>query len=119
MNSYIFLIGEEAKKVYDDAQNMLQALISQKKLQARGVVGFWPAQSIQDDIHLYAEGAVPQASPGYSSASRASGLTRAWPASSTLASLLLPVITPEHFRTRAPFSLLHPGEPESCCIPES
>uniref|UniRef100_A0A8B9YGS1 Methionine synthase n=2 Tax=Bos mutus grunniens TaxID=30521 RepID=A0A8B9YGS1_BOSMU len=55
-------VGEEAKKVYDDAQNMLQALISQKKLQARGVVGFWPAQSIQDDIHLYAEGAVPQAS---------------------------------------------------------
>ncbi|XP_069340672.1 methionine synthase isoform X2 [Eulemur rufifrons] len=54
-------VGEEAKKVYDDAQNMLNALISQKKLQARGVVGFWPAQSVQDDIHLYAEGAVPQA----------------------------------------------------------
>ena len=63
MNSYdIFLIGEEAKKVYDDAQSMLQALISQKKLQARGVVGFWPAQSVHDDIHLYAEGVVPQAS---------------------------------------------------------
>ncbi|KAB0383360.1 hypothetical protein FD755_005277, partial [Muntiacus reevesi] len=55
-------VGEEAKKVYDDAQNMLQALISQKKLQARGVVGFWPAQSVHDDIHLYAEGVVPQAS---------------------------------------------------------
>ncbi|XP_037677746.1 methionine synthase isoform X2 [Choloepus didactylus] len=54
-------VGEEAKKVYDDAQNMLKALISQKKLQARGVVGFWPAQSVQDDIHLYAEDAVPQA----------------------------------------------------------
>uniref|UniRef100_F7EDB4 Methionine synthase n=1 Tax=Callithrix jacchus TaxID=9483 RepID=F7EDB4_CALJA len=54
-------VGEEAKKVYDDAQNMLNSLISQKKLQARGVVGFWPAQSVQDDIHLYAEGAVPQA----------------------------------------------------------
>uniref|UniRef100_A0A8C8ZWQ4 Methionine synthase n=1 Tax=Prolemur simus TaxID=1328070 RepID=A0A8C8ZWQ4_PROSS len=54
-------VGEEAKKVYDDAQNMLNTLISQKKLQARGVVGFWPAQSVQDDIHLYAEGAVPQA----------------------------------------------------------
>ncbi|XP_059964290.1 methionine synthase isoform X4 [Mesoplodon densirostris] len=53
--------GEEAKKVYDDAQNMLQALISQKQLRARGVVGFWPAQSSQDDIHLYAEGAAPQA----------------------------------------------------------
>ncbi|XP_045393230.1 methionine synthase isoform X2 [Lemur catta] len=54
-------VGEEAKKVYDDAQNMLNTLISQKKLQARGVVGFWPAQSVQDDIHLYAEGALPQA----------------------------------------------------------
>uniref|UniRef100_A0A2K5QD17 Methionine synthase n=1 Tax=Cebus imitator TaxID=2715852 RepID=A0A2K5QD17_CEBIM len=54
-------VGEEAKKVYDDARDMLNTLISQKKLQARGVVGFWPAQSVQDDIHLYAEGAVPQA----------------------------------------------------------
>ncbi|XP_049723905.1 methionine synthase isoform X6 [Elephas maximus indicus] len=53
--------GEEARKVYGDAQNMLKALISQKKLQARGVVGFWPAQSVQDDIHVYAEDAVPQA----------------------------------------------------------
>uniref|UniRef100_A0A671G1T4 Methionine synthase n=1 Tax=Rhinolophus ferrumequinum TaxID=59479 RepID=A0A671G1T4_RHIFE len=54
-------VGEEAKKVYDDAQNMLKELISEKKLQARGVVGFWPAQSVQDDIHLYAEGAEPAA----------------------------------------------------------
>lgn len=54
-------IGEEARKVYEDAQNMLKTLIQQKKLQARGVVGFWPAQSIQDDIHLYAEDAVPEA----------------------------------------------------------
>lgn len=54
-------VGEEARKVYDDAQNMLNILVSQKKLQARGVVGFWPAQSVQDDIHLYAEGVVPQA----------------------------------------------------------
>ncbi|ERE78688.1 methionine synthase-like protein, partial [Cricetulus griseus] len=55
-------VGKEARKVYDDAQNMLNILISQKKLQARGVVGFWPAQSVQDDIHLYAEDVVPQAS---------------------------------------------------------
>lgn len=54
-------VGEEAKKVYDDAQNMLKVLISEKKLQARGVVGFWPAQSVEDDIHLYAEGAEPRA----------------------------------------------------------
>jgi len=54
-------VGEEAKKVYDDAQDMLEVLISEKKLQARGVVGFWPAQSVEDDIHLYAEDAAPQA----------------------------------------------------------
>ncbi|XP_006895431.1 PREDICTED: methionine synthase [Elephantulus edwardii] len=48
-------VGEEAKKVYNDAQSMLEALISQRKLQARGVVGFWPAQSVQDDIHVYAK----------------------------------------------------------------
>uniref|UniRef100_A0A667HR56 Methionine synthase n=1 Tax=Lynx canadensis TaxID=61383 RepID=A0A667HR56_LYNCA len=54
-------VGEEARKVYDDAQTMLTALIGQKKLRARGVVGFWPAQSVGDDIHLYAEGAEPQA----------------------------------------------------------
>ncbi|XP_004854658.1 methionine synthase isoform X1 [Heterocephalus glaber] len=54
-------VGEEARKLYDDAQNMLNILVSQKKLQARGVVGFWPAQSVQDDIRLYAEDVVPQA----------------------------------------------------------
>ncbi|XP_037751226.1 methionine synthase isoform X3 [Chelonia mydas] len=47
-------VGEEAKRVYNDAQTLLKTLISQKKLQARGLVGFWPAQSVQDDIHLYA-----------------------------------------------------------------
>lgn len=47
------MIGEEAKRVYNDAQNLLKMLINQKKLQARGVIGFWPAQSVQDDIHLY------------------------------------------------------------------
>lgn len=61
MNSdNIFLSGEEAKKVYDDAQTMLTALIGQRKLRARGVVGFWPAQSVEDDIHLFTEDAVPQ-----------------------------------------------------------
>lgn len=58
------MIGEEAKKVYNDAQNLLKTLINQKKLQARGVVGFWPAQSVEDDIYLYAaEEAVGSSEP--------------------------------------------------------
>ncbi|XP_043367350.1 methionine synthase isoform X4 [Dermochelys coriacea] len=57
-------VGEEAKRVYNDAQTLLKTLISQKKLQARGLVGFWPAQSVQDDIHLYAtEEALQSAEP--------------------------------------------------------
>ncbi|KAJ7416517.1 Methionine synthase [Pitangus sulphuratus] len=57
-------VGEEAKRVYNDAQDLLKTLINQKKLQARGVVGFWPAQSVQDDIHLYAvEEAVGSSEP--------------------------------------------------------
>ncbi|XP_050828482.1 methionine synthase isoform X3 [Serinus canaria] len=57
-------VGEEAKRVYNDAQDLLKTLINEKKLQARGVVGFWPARSVQDDIHLYAaEEAVGSSEP--------------------------------------------------------
>ncbi|XP_072265291.1 methionine synthase isoform X3 [Pyxicephalus adspersus] len=48
-------VGEEARRVYDDAQNLLHFLISQDKIEACGIVGIWPAQSVQDDIFLYAE----------------------------------------------------------------
>ncbi|XP_019382693.1 PREDICTED: methionine synthase isoform X1 [Gavialis gangeticus] len=58
------VVGEEAKRVYNDAQNLLKTLINQKKLRARGLVGFWPAQSVQDDVYLYAsEEAVQLAEP--------------------------------------------------------
>lgn len=53
--------GEEARRLHADAQHMLSALIREKRLQARGVVGFWPAQSVQDDIHLYPPGSEPRA----------------------------------------------------------
>uniref|UniRef100_A0A8C3UG44 Methionine synthase n=1 Tax=Catharus ustulatus TaxID=91951 RepID=A0A8C3UG44_CATUS len=57
-------VGEEARRVYNDAQDLLKTLINNKKLQARGVVGFWPARSVQDDIYLYAvEDAVGSSEP--------------------------------------------------------
>ncbi|XP_003215894.2 methionine synthase isoform X1 [Anolis carolinensis] len=46
-------VGDEAKKVYNEAQNLLRILIAEKKLTAKGLVGFWPARSVQDDIYLY------------------------------------------------------------------
>jgi 5-methyltetrahydrofolate--homocysteine methyltransferase len=47
------LVGAEAKKLFEDAQEMLQKIISEKWLQARGVIGLWPAASRGDDIVVY------------------------------------------------------------------
>ncbi len=47
------VVGDEAKKLYADAQIMLDKIIEEKWLQANGVLGFWPANSDQDDIILY------------------------------------------------------------------
>lgn len=48
-------VGVEAKKLFDDAQEMLQKVINENLLQANGVIGFWPANSVGDDIELYSD----------------------------------------------------------------
>lgn len=50
-------VGSEAKKLFDDAQALLNKIIKEKILIARGVIGFWPANSVGDDIVLEVEGA--------------------------------------------------------------
>ena len=47
--------GEAARDLYEDAQTLLKQLIEEKWLTANGVVGFWPANSVGDDIELYAD----------------------------------------------------------------
>jgi 5-methyltetrahydrofolate--homocysteine methyltransferase len=47
--------GEAARDLYEDAQAMLKQLIDEKWLTANGVVGFWPANSVGDDIEIYAD----------------------------------------------------------------
>ena len=50
------VVGEEASKLFADAQVMLQKIIDEKWLTARAVIGFWPAQRIgTDDIALLNE----------------------------------------------------------------
>ena len=39
--------------MFDDAQQMLKKIIDEKWLQARAVIGFFPANSVGDDIELY------------------------------------------------------------------
>ena len=48
-------VGDEAKKLYDDAQELLKKIVDQKLLKASGVIGFWPANSVGDDIELYTD----------------------------------------------------------------
>jgi 5-methyltetrahydrofolate--homocysteine methyltransferase len=47
--------GEAARKLYDDAQEMLDRIAEEKWLTARGVYGFFPANSDGDDIVVYAD----------------------------------------------------------------
>ncbi|WP_420716172.1 methionine synthase [Mycobacterium sp. 94-17] len=47
--------GEAARKLYDDAQEMLDTLIKEKWLTANGVIGFFPANAMGDDIEVYTD----------------------------------------------------------------
>jgi 5-methyltetrahydrofolate--homocysteine methyltransferase len=47
------VVGVEAKKLFDEAQVLLQQIIDGKWLQANGVYGFWPCNSVGDDVEMY------------------------------------------------------------------
>ncbi|CAM3807510.1 methionine synthase [Nocardioides marinus] len=47
--------GEAARKLYDDAQSMLDTVIAEQWLTARGVYGLWPANSDGDDVVVWAD----------------------------------------------------------------
>jgi 5-methyltetrahydrofolate--homocysteine methyltransferase len=47
--------GEAARKLWDDAQRMLDQLIEEKWLTASGVIGLFPANAVGDDIEVYTD----------------------------------------------------------------
>jgi 5-methyltetrahydrofolate--homocysteine methyltransferase len=49
-------VGEEAKKLFDDANALLDRIASQKLLGIRGVAGIFPANTVGDDIMVYGDG---------------------------------------------------------------
>jgi len=49
------VIGEEAKKLFADGQAMLKQILDEQWLEARGVIGFFPANSIGDDLEVYTD----------------------------------------------------------------
>ncbi|TVQ38239.1 MAG: methionine synthase [Spirochaetaceae bacterium] len=48
--------GAEARKLYNDAQKMLNRMIDQQRVRAHGVAGLWPANATEDDnIEIYTD----------------------------------------------------------------
>ena len=47
--------GEEAKKLFDQAQELLQEIIDQELFICQAVVGLWPAHAIGDDVELFSD----------------------------------------------------------------
>ena len=47
--------GREARTLFRDAQNLLRRMIDLKALTARAVIGLFPANSVGDDVELYAD----------------------------------------------------------------
>ncbi|MGV2124475.1 methionine synthase [Agrobacterium vitis] len=49
--------GEAARALYADAQAMLTKIIDETWFRPRAVIGFWPANSVGDDIRLFTDDA--------------------------------------------------------------
>ncbi len=48
-------VGEAAQQLFDDAQQLLNDIVSKRLLTARAVYGFWPANSDGDDIVVFTD----------------------------------------------------------------
>ena len=48
-------VGSKAQELYNDAQTLLQEIIEKRLLKAKGIYGFFPANSMEDDIDVYTD----------------------------------------------------------------
>ena len=54
-------VGEEARKLFEDARNLLDEIVDRRSLRARAAWGFFPAQSTGNDIVLFEDAARSEA----------------------------------------------------------
>jgi 5-methyltetrahydrofolate--homocysteine methyltransferase len=47
--------GEDARRLYDEGQEMLQQIIDKKMIEPNAVLGFYPVNSVGDDVEIYAD----------------------------------------------------------------
>jgi 5-methyltetrahydrofolate--homocysteine methyltransferase len=52
--------GEQARQIFADANALLDTIIEEKLLTARGVYGLFPANAVGDDVELYTDGSREQ-----------------------------------------------------------
>ena len=89
------IVGESARGLFADAQAMLDRIVGEKWLTARGVVGLWPCRREEDDVVLSSPSSLgegdrsPQVSGG-GAAGEAGGLTPAAPPPPPSAAVPLP-----------------------------
>jgi len=48
-------VGEEARKLFNDAQELLKEIVDKKLLSVRGIYGMFPANSDGDDVLIYTD----------------------------------------------------------------
>ena len=48
--------GAEARRLFNDAQDLLNQIVSKKQLELRGVYGLFPANAVGDDVEVYTNG---------------------------------------------------------------
>ncbi|MEO5630246.1 MAG: methionine synthase [Thermomonas sp.] len=47
------VVGTQARELFADAQAMLTRIVDEKWLQAKAVIGLWPANAIGDDVEVF------------------------------------------------------------------
>jgi 5-methyltetrahydrofolate--homocysteine methyltransferase len=48
-------VGKQARELFTDAQQLLEKIVAEKLLTAQGVIGFWPACTVGDDVELFTD----------------------------------------------------------------
>jgi 5-methyltetrahydrofolate--homocysteine methyltransferase len=49
------VVGTEARRLFADAQALLTRLVAERWVEARAVIGFWPANAVGDDIEVFTD----------------------------------------------------------------
>jgi 5-methyltetrahydrofolate--homocysteine methyltransferase len=49
------VVGQQARELFDDAQELLDRIRTERLLAARGVFAFWPAKAIGDDVEVFTD----------------------------------------------------------------